>query len=85
MKKLKKYNPAAKTEFYLQDYTNEVIIQYLSSTFESISKNKEFWHDPHVQKNHVIFVDSNFNIQEHKELKELQDRSNLALYFLNKK
>lgn len=80
-----KYSPAAMTEFYLEDFTNKTITEFLSSTFESISKNKEFLHLPHVQKNHVIFVNSNFNIHEQKELKELQDRSNLALHFLNEK
>lgn len=78
----KKYDPPNMLNIYKDDYSKEKIIGLLESHFETISEDKEFIHYPHTEKNHAIFVDINFNNLDKTKLKNLQNRSNLALHFL---
>jgi predicted DNA binding CopG/RHH family protein len=62
----------------------ETLISFLEAVYESIDKNSLVQFSPHHHKNHVLFF-VKLNNNEMGRLSDLQNRSNIAYYFFEKR
>lgn len=64
------------------DIINEdQIVDYLISNFESITEDATQVFSPHIKTHHIIFLDEFLNYENKLEIKKLQKRSNIAVYY----
>ncbi|MFP3810438.1 MULTISPECIES: hypothetical protein [Bacillus] len=57
------------------------IVKILISRYESITEDAKVQFSPHVRTNHIIFLEEFLNNNDKLEIKKLQKRSNIAIYY----
>ncbi|WP_430489367.1 hypothetical protein [Rossellomorea marisflavi] len=57
------------------------IVEILISRFESITEDATKLFSPHVRTHHIIFLEEFLNNNDKLEIKKLQKRSNIAVYY----
>lgn len=60
------------------------LISFLIGSYESITEDGRLLFSPHLNTNHIIFLDNSLNFIQKERVLKLQKRSNIGLYFFIK-